>query len=178
MRSTCRPAGCQRQAGYFRLTTERQCHHRRHRKRDGPATATAARLDQRQRPVSHLRQHATNLVPGDTNGQGDTFVYDRQTQTIQRISVASDGSQGDGDSTLGADCCLGANQGAFVPSAARRETWSCRTTPTAAIRHVRRRPPGRHHSAVRGCHHARLCWRPGRLALDPQRIPFLRCRPD
>ena len=29
----------------------------------------------------------------------DIFVYDRQTDTIERVSVASDGTQGNGDST-------------------------------------------------------------------------------
>jgi archaellum component FlaF (FlaF/FlaG flagellin family) len=37
---------------------------------------------------------ASNLVPGDTNGQRDVFVYDRQTGTIERVSLASDGTQG------------------------------------------------------------------------------------
>jgi Tol biopolymer transport system component len=41
---------------------------------------------------------ATNLVPGDTNEQGDVFVHDRQTGVTKRISVASDGAQGDGGS--------------------------------------------------------------------------------
>jgi outer membrane protein assembly factor BamB/pimeloyl-ACP methyl ester carboxylesterase len=36
---------------------------------------------------------ASNLVPGDTNGQGDIFVHDRATGQTTRISVASDGSQ-------------------------------------------------------------------------------------
>ena len=30
---------------------------------------------------------ATNLVPGDTNGQADVFVHDRQTGTTRRVSV-------------------------------------------------------------------------------------------
>lgn len=37
--------------------------------------------------------HATNLVPGDTNGIEDAFVHDRQTGTNERVSIASDGSQ-------------------------------------------------------------------------------------
>jgi hypothetical protein len=36
---------------------------------------------------------ASNLVVGDTNGTGDIFVYDRRTATIQRISLAADGTQ-------------------------------------------------------------------------------------
>ncbi|SNS76708.1 WD40-like Beta Propeller Repeat [Streptosporangium subroseum] len=42
---------------------------------------------------------ATNLVPGDTNEQTDTFVRDRQTGKTERISLASDGTQGNGLST-------------------------------------------------------------------------------
>lgn len=38
---------------------------------------------------------ATNLVAGDTNGAWDTFVYDRNTKTVQRVSTAADGTQGD-----------------------------------------------------------------------------------
>jgi archaellum component FlaF (FlaF/FlaG flagellin family) len=40
---------------------------------------------------------ASNLVPGDTNGQEDVFVYDRVTGSTTRVSVASDGTQADGE---------------------------------------------------------------------------------
>ncbi|MGI5522832.1 S8 family serine peptidase [Micromonospora sp. CA-259024] len=39
---------------------------------------------------------ASNLVAGDTNGQNDIFVFDRETGTTQRVSVASGGGQSDG----------------------------------------------------------------------------------
>jgi Tol biopolymer transport system component len=42
---------------------------------------------------------ASNLVSGDTNGRIDAFVHDRQTGVTQRVSVAPDGTQGDGDSS-------------------------------------------------------------------------------
>jgi hypothetical protein len=38
---------------------------------------------------------ANNLVSGDTNNERDIFVHDRQTSTTTRVSVASDGTQGD-----------------------------------------------------------------------------------
>ncbi|MFD7662271.1 TolB family protein [Streptomyces sp. NPDC059788] len=38
---------------------------------------------------------ATNLVPGDTNGQTDIFVKDLRTGAVERVSVASDGAQAD-----------------------------------------------------------------------------------
>ena len=37
---------------------------------------------------------ATNLVAGDTNGQADVFVHDRNTASTTRVSVATDGTPG------------------------------------------------------------------------------------
>jgi VCBS repeat-containing protein len=45
---------------------------------------------------------ATNLVPGDTNGQPDTFVYDTHEHTFQRVSVDGN-TQGNGDSSFASD---------------------------------------------------------------------------
>ena len=42
--------------------------------------------------------YATNLVLGDTNGEMDVFVHDRETGQTVRVSVASDVSQGNGGS--------------------------------------------------------------------------------
>lgn len=39
---------------------------------------------------------ADNLVPGDTNGELDVFVHDRETRQTTRVSVASDGSEANG----------------------------------------------------------------------------------
>ena len=44
---------------------------------------------------------ARNLVPGDSNEDWDVFVHDRQTGETSRVSVASDGSQGN-EMSLGA----------------------------------------------------------------------------
>ena len=44
---------------------------------------------------------ASNLVPGDTNRWYDTFVHDRVTGQTTRVSVASDGTEGD---TVPYDC--------------------------------------------------------------------------
>ena len=38
---------------------------------------------------------ANNLVPGDTNGVRDVFVYDNQTLQTERVSVSTAGTQGD-----------------------------------------------------------------------------------
>ena len=43
---------------------------------------------------------ATNLVAGDTNGDDDVFVHDTVTGTTTRVSVASDGTQGNNNSRL------------------------------------------------------------------------------
>ncbi|MBI1786276.1 MAG: PD40 domain-containing protein [Acidobacteria bacterium] len=45
---------------------------------------------------------ASNLVPGDTNGQEDVFVHDRATGQTTRVSVSSSGAQGNSSSTGGA----------------------------------------------------------------------------
>ena len=41
---------------------------------------------------------ASNLVPGDTNDRFDVFVRDLRSGTTQRVSVATDGTQANGDS--------------------------------------------------------------------------------
>jgi Ca2+-binding RTX toxin-like protein len=41
---------------------------------------------------------ASNLVEGDTNNTNNIFVYDRQTNTTQRVSVGAGGIQANGDS--------------------------------------------------------------------------------
>ena len=45
-----------------------------------------------------FQSDAFNLVPGDTNALSDIFVHDRDTGTTERVSVAPDGAQGNGDS--------------------------------------------------------------------------------
>lgn len=45
-----------------------------------------------------FESYASNLVPGDTNVQVDVFVRDRATGSTARVSVAADGSQGNGRS--------------------------------------------------------------------------------
>ena len=42
---------------------------------------------------------ASNLVPGDTNGQPDAFVRDLRTNTTTRVSVGSKGEQANGPTT-------------------------------------------------------------------------------
>jgi Tol biopolymer transport system component len=41
---------------------------------------------------------AANLVADDTNGKRDIFLFDRETGTLTRVSVADDGTEADGDS--------------------------------------------------------------------------------
>ncbi len=38
---------------------------------------------------------ASDLIPGDSNADYDAFVYDRQSGTLEMVSVASDGTQAD-----------------------------------------------------------------------------------
>lgn len=46
--------------------------------------------------------HATNLVAGDTNAQPDIFLYDRDTDTLERVSVNSAGVEADAGCHLSA----------------------------------------------------------------------------
>lgn len=57
-----------------------------------------------------FRSFATNLVTGDTNGTGDTFVHDRQTGQTTRVSVSTAGQQANAESLYG---CISAD-GRFV----------------------------------------------------------------
>lgn len=41
---------------------------------------------------------ASNMVTGDTNGVSDVFLHDRQTGITTRLSVTTDGTQGNGES--------------------------------------------------------------------------------
>jgi Tol biopolymer transport system component len=66
---------------------------------DNSAPAPAISADGRYVAFSSL---ATNLVPGDTDGYYDIFVHDRQTGQTARVSVASDGTQGNESSGLSA----------------------------------------------------------------------------
>ena len=70
---------------------------------------------------------ASNLVPGDTNGFSDIFVYDRQTDTIERVSIAADGTQGNGNS-YGPSISADGRYVAFNPTPAT----SSPATPTAS----------------------------------------------
>jgi hypothetical protein len=47
-----------------------------------------------------FQSYARNLVDGDTNGKLDIFRHDRVIGETIRISIASDGTQADGDSSL------------------------------------------------------------------------------
>ena len=50
------------------------------------------------RYVAFYSPFANNLVPDDTNSRSDVFVHDRQTGQTTRASIASDGTQGNGNS--------------------------------------------------------------------------------
>ena len=47
-----------------------------------------------------FQSSASNLVTGDTNDCDDVFVHDCETEQTTRVSVASDGMQGDGSSSF------------------------------------------------------------------------------
>lgn len=55
--------------------------------------------------------YASNLVPGDTNSTFDVSVRDMQSGVTERVSIASDGTEGNGSfqwAAISADelCCI------------------------------------------------------------------------
>ena len=70
---------------------------------------------------------ASNLVPGDTNGAIDIFLFDRQTDTTERVSVASDGTEGE---RLAAACPRFRRMAAMSPTRALPRTSSLETPTT------------------------------------------------
>jgi Tol biopolymer transport system component len=67
------------------------------------------------RVVAFLSE-ASTLVPDDTNGRADVFVHDRRTGETTRVSVATDGTQGD-DYSLEAALSADGRVVAFVSEA-------------------------------------------------------------
>jgi Tol biopolymer transport system component len=69
-----------------------------------PPGGAAANGDSRAPAVSGdgsvlaFESRASNLVAGDGNGASDVFVWDRASGRTSRVSVASDGGEGNGDS--------------------------------------------------------------------------------
>jgi uncharacterized repeat protein (TIGR01451 family) len=51
-----------------------------------------------------FRSFASNLVPGDTNGTADIFVYDRITGSLEMVSVSSSGRQSNAEAKDPAIC--------------------------------------------------------------------------
>ena len=64
---------------------------------NGPSIKPAISADGR---YVAFESWASNLVTGDTNGQEDVFVHDRQTGRTLRVSVASDGAQANDEADL------------------------------------------------------------------------------
>lgn len=60
----------------------------------GNENANLPSISENGRYVAFL-SYANNLVDGDTNGHGDIFVHDMQTGKTTRVSVATDGTEGD-----------------------------------------------------------------------------------
>lgn len=83
-----------------------------------------------------FRSDATNLVPGDTNGEPDVFVRDRVAGTTQRVSVSSAETQGNDFSQ---DPDISGN-GRFVAFDAKASNWPRSTG--AVLTYVRDRTAG------------------------------------
>jgi Tol biopolymer transport system component len=65
----------------------------------GEARFSEARFESFNTERSSNSQHAGNLVTGDNNGVDDIFVYDQTLNTIKRVSISTNGDEGDGYSS-------------------------------------------------------------------------------
>jgi hypothetical protein len=65
---------------------------------NGPSGSPAISGDNRVVRYVAFHSFASNLVPGDTNGTQDVFVYTRATRKLIRVSVAGSGRQANGPS--------------------------------------------------------------------------------
>jgi hypothetical protein len=63
----------------------------------GNGTSYYAAISPNGRYVAFLSD-STNLVPNDSNGTGDVFVHDRKSKKTVRVSIASNGAQGNSSS--------------------------------------------------------------------------------
>ena len=82
---------------------------------DGEADSPVISADGR---VVCYDTNSTNLVPGDVNGQGDVYCYNRVTATPELISVSYDGSPTDAFSGVGGVSANG-RYVAFVSASSR-----------------------------------------------------------
>lgn len=80
---------------------------------------------------------ASNLVPGDTNGEGDVFLHDLLTARTTRISV---GSQGQGDlSSIGPEISADGSHVAFTSAATNLVAGDTNDTQDVFVRDLRTR---------------------------------------
>jgi Tol biopolymer transport system component len=85
-----------------------------------------------------FQSQATTLVPHDTNRSLDVFVRDRQTGSVERVSVASNGEQGDADSEAPSI----SSDGRYVAFHSRSTNFAPDTSPSTPQVYVRDRLAG------------------------------------
>jgi hypothetical protein len=108
---------------------------------DGPSSSPDVDGDQFHMPrCIAFVSAADNLVPGDTNGLPDAFIYDLVSRQIQRVSLASDGSQSNG-TTYEVKVDGGCSRVAFVSDASNLALAST-INPTAKKLVTGAPPPG------------------------------------
>lgn len=84
-----------------------------------------------------------DVVEGDTNGVTDVFVRDLRRGTVERVNVASDGTQADGGGSYRAEISGDGRYVAFVSQAKNLVEWSEPPNPYAYDMYVHDRRTGR-----------------------------------
>lgn len=84
-----------------------------------------------------------DVVPGDTNGVSDVFVRDLRRGTVERVNVASDGTQADGDGGYRAEISADGRYVTFMSEAKNLVAWPAPVDPHAEDVYVHDRRTGR-----------------------------------
>ena len=101
---------------------------------DNPSTASSVSAGGRY--VTFVSQ-ATNLISNDSNAKFDIFVRDRIRSTTERVSVATDGTQGNNDSAFPAVSADG-RSAAFVSAATNLVSGDANAHPDIFVRSFNR----------------------------------------
>ena len=101
---------------------------------DNPSTASSVSAGGRY--VTFVSQ-ATNLISNDSNAKFDIFVRDRTRNTTERVSVATDGTQGNNDSAFPSVSADG-RSAAFVSGATNLISGDTNTYPDIFVRSFNR----------------------------------------
>jgi len=116
---------------------------------------------------------ASNLISGDSNSTSDVFLRDRRTSITTRVSVASDGTQGDNASGSHGGCISATGRfAAFASWATNLVAEDTNGVPDAFLRDCQRGETTRVSVASDGAQGAGTSWGDPRVSADGRYVAF------